>query len=59
MMKKNDREVVELKLHLTLLKEMLQHNIEDQYYGWVMRRKKVKWPVEKLFNRKLKHKVRD
>ena len=26
-----DREVVELKVHLTLLKEMLQQNIEDQY----------------------------
>ena len=34
-----DREVAKLKVHLTLLKEMLQQNIEDQYYGWVLRRK--------------------
>ena len=52
-----DKEVGELTVHLTLLKEMLQQNIEDQYYEWEMRRKKVKWSIEKLFNRKLNHKV--
>ena len=29
---KYDREMTELKVHLTLLKEMLHQNVEDQYY---------------------------
>ena len=39
-----DRKMTKLKVHLALLKERLQQNIEDQYYGWVLKPNKVKRP---------------
>ena len=52
-----DTQMTELKVHFALLKEMFWQNLDDQYYGLVLKEKKIKWLVKRLFDRKLKHKV--
>jgi hypothetical protein len=38
-----DREFVELKERLNTIMKLLQEGEEDQRYGWVLRKRKVKW----------------
>ena len=39
---KLDRESAELKLKLEVIKEIIQRNVEDQRYGWILQKKRVK-----------------
>jgi len=38
-----DREFVESKKRLDTIMKLLQEGEEDQRYGWVLRKRKVKW----------------
>ena len=49
-----DREIVEMKIHLSVLMELLHENEEDQRYGWILRKRRVKWPMLQV---KLKHRL--
>jgi hypothetical protein len=40
---KLDRELVEIKVQLEVMEEFVQRNMEEQRYGWVLRRKRIKW----------------
>ena len=43
-----EREMVEIRESLRKLMELLQRSEEEQYYGWILRKKKVKWPTLQL-----------
>ena len=51
-----DKEFLEIKEGLSNLMRLLLEEEENQSLGWILRRK-VRWPVKRLFDRKLKHKV--
>ena len=38
-----EREMVEIRESLSNLMELLQRSKEGQYYGWILRKNKVKW----------------
>ena len=38
-----DREFVEIKVQLEVMRYFVQRNMEDQRYGWVLQRKILKW----------------
>ena len=38
-----EREIVKIKENFSKLMELLQRSKEDQFFGWVLRRKKIKW----------------
>ena len=40
-----EREMVEIRESLSKLMELLQRSKEEQYYGWILRKNKVKWPA--------------
>jgi hypothetical protein len=40
---KIDRELAEIKVQLEVMREFVQRNMEDQRYGWVLQRKRIKW----------------
>lgn len=50
------KEFLEIKEGLGNLMRLLLEEEENQNLGWIMRRK-VRWPVKKLFNRTLKQKL--
>ena len=50
-----DKEFLEIKEGLSNLMRLLPKEEENQSLEWIMRRK-VRWPVKKLFNRTLKKK---
>ena len=39
--KRNDKEFVEIKERFSKLEKLIQENNKDEYYGWVMKKKKV------------------
>ena len=43
-----DKEMAEIKERLSVMMELLQRSEEERYYGWILRKKKVKWPVLQL-----------
>ena len=51
-----DKEFLEMKEGLSNLIGLLPEEVENQNLGWIMRRK-VRWPIKKLFNRTLKKKI--
>lgn len=52
-----EREMVEIEVHLDMLMKLLQRKMEEDWrQGWNVR-KKVKWPIVKLYKRKLKHRL--
>lgn len=54
---KFDREVTELKKRLSEVTELLHEEAtEGHYYGWKLKRK-VQWPVKRLYARSLKNKL--
>lgn len=53
---KFDKEFHEIKEGLSNLMRLLPKEEENQSLGWILRRK-VRWPVKKLFNRTLKKKI--
>jgi hypothetical protein len=50
-----NREIAKMKAYLSVLMEMLQESEEDQIFGWMLRKKKVKWNMLQV---KLKHGLR-
>jgi hypothetical protein len=38
-----DRELVELKERLSMIEKLLDEGEKDQWYGWILRKKKVRW----------------
>jgi hypothetical protein len=50
-----DKEFVELKERLGIVMKLLQERQEDHRYGWVPRKRKVKWY---MLHVKLKHMLR-
>jgi hypothetical protein len=40
-----DREMVELKEKLSMIENLLDECEKDQWYGWTMKKKKVKWKL--------------
>ena len=42
---KLDRESTEMKVQLEVMKEIIQRNVEDQVYGWILQKKRVKWSL--------------
>ena len=40
-----DRELVEMKIQLDFLREFIQRNMEDHIYGWILKRKRIKWSL--------------
>ena len=51
-----DKEFLEIKEGLSNVMRLLQEAEKNQSLGWIMRRK-VRWPLKKLFNRTLKKKM--
>ena len=51
-----DKEFLEIKEGLRNLIRFLLEEEENQSLGWILRRK-VRWPVQKIFNRTLKQKI--
>ena len=43
-----EREMAEIRESLSKLIKLLQTSKEEQYYGWILRKKKVKWPALQL-----------
>ena len=35
--------MAEIKVQLEVMREFVQRNMEDQRYGWVLQRKRIKW----------------
>ena len=52
-----ERELVEIKAQLNALTKLIQHNEDNQQYGWNLR-KRVKCPVEILWAKKQRQKLR-
>jgi hypothetical protein len=50
-----DKELIELKERLSMIMKLLKE--ENHGYGWNLRRK-VKWPIEQLYVRKLRHRLK-
>ena len=52
------REIAETRVHLDILKEIIQE-MENEYHlvGWNLK-KKIKWPIRQLFARKLRKKMK-
>ena len=40
---KKDRELVEIRERFSKLDRLIQQSNGDEYYGWVMKRKRVQW----------------
>jgi hypothetical protein len=38
-----DRELDELKERLSMIEKLLDEGEKDQWYGWILRKKKVRW----------------
>ena len=47
-----ERETNEIRESLSKLMELLQRGEEEQYYVWILRKKKVKWPALQLRQKK-------
>jgi hypothetical protein len=43
--KEYDKEFVEFKEIFSKLEKLIQESNKDEYYGWVMKKKKVQWSV--------------
>lgn len=41
--KEYDEDFVEIKERFSKLEKLIQESNKDEYYGWVMKKKKVKW----------------
>ena len=41
--KKIDKELTEIKVQMEVMRKFVQRNMEDQRYGWVFHRKRIKW----------------
>ena len=41
--KRHDQVLVEIRESFTKLEKLIQEGNEDEYYGWVMKRKRVQW----------------
>ena len=51
---KFDREMADMKAHIDMLMKLLQESDENQRHGWILKKRKVKWPMLQV---KLKHKL--
>jgi hypothetical protein len=40
-----DRELDELKERLSMIEKLLDEGEKDQWYGWILRKKKVRWKL--------------
>ena len=47
-----EREMDEIRESLSKLMELLQRSEEELCYGWILRKKKVKWPAFQLRHKK-------
>jgi hypothetical protein len=40
-----DREMDELKERISMIEKLLNEGEKDQWYGWILRKKKVRWKL--------------